>query len=330
MIAPGVPAGPAPPGHTRALVQPVAAGLLIVLTFVGTYLLLLLAPTVHDLPVAVAGPGDRVEGLQAAVPHGAVRLVAVPDAAAAEAAVLDRSVVGAYLPDTATVLVAGAGGAATAQAVTAVGTGLAGGDEVTVRDLAPLPATDPRGLGGFYLVFGMVLAAFIFGQTNHLYSRGLPLRLRLAQTAVISPGAGLLGALIAGPPVGATTAPFGTVAVVLTLLVAAVALFTQAVTSLLGDPGILVSTLLLLTLGNAAGGGAVPVPFLPDGLRQAAGFLPPGAAVRLLQDAAAFPRSGLAAPTLVLLAWCVAGLAGLGAAYRRAPGHGPILVRTLT
>ena len=76
---------------------------------------------------------------------------------------------------------------------------------------------------------------------------------------------------------------------ILTLLVGAVALITQAATSALGDPGILVSTLLLLTLGNAASGGAIPVPFLPDGLRQVAGLLPPGAAVRALQEAAAIP-----------------------------------------
>lgn len=312
----------------RALVQPVATGLMVVLTFVGTYLLLLLAPAVRDLPVAVAADPDRVAALQGSLADDGVRLVAVPDAAAAQAAVRSRGVAGAYLPGARLVLVAGVGGAATAQAVTGVAADLTGAP-VEVRDLAPLPPTDPRGLGGFYLVFGMVLSAFIFGQTNHLYSRALSLRLRLAQTAVVAPAAGMLGALIAGPVAGATTAPFPMVAVVLTLLVAAVALFTQAATSALGDPGILVSTLLLLTLGNAASGGAIPVPFLPDGLRQIAGLLPPGAAVRALQDAAAFPQADPVAPYVVLLAWCAAALGVLVAVYRRAPGDEPVLARAL-
>lgn len=205
-----------------------------------------------------------------------------------------------------------------------------GGDGATVRDLAPLPPSDPRGLAGFYLVFGMVLAAFIYGQTNHLYSRSLALRLRLAQTAVVALAAGLLGAVIAVRLVGATAAPFLAVSAILTLLVTAVALLTQAATSALGDPGILVSTLLLLTLGNAASGGAIPVPFLPDGLRQVAGLPPPGAAVRALRNAAAFPAADAGGPYLVLLAWSALVVLVLLAAYRRTPGPGPLLARSLT
>ena len=312
------------PSTRRALVQPVATGLLVVVTFVGTYLLLLLSPAPHDLRVAVAAPPEFVAAITEKMPPAArhrVDLVAVPSASAAETAVRQRTAAGAYLPGERTVVVAAAAGAATAQALTDILAAVAG-VPVEVRDVAPLPLTDPRGLGGFYLVFGMVLAAFIFGQTNHLYSRGLPLRLRLAQTAVISLAAGALGAVIAGPVVGATTASVAVVAEILILLVAAVALFTQAVTTVLGDAGILVATLLLLTLGNAASGGAIPVAFLPAGLREIAELLPPGAAVRALQDASAFPQADPRWPYFVLLCWVALGLLVLLAAYRgrsRAP-----------
>ncbi len=300
----------------RALVQPVAVGLLVVVTFVGTYLLLLLKPAPHDLRVAIAAPPAAVTALQAALPSGVVTLVPVAGPDAATAAVRHRSVVGAYLPADRTLLVAGAGGQATVQAVTAV---FARAGVAQVRDLAPLPAADPRGLAGFYLTFGMVLAAFVFGQTSHLYGGALPARLRVAQTAVVAPVAGVLGALVAGPLTGAEPAPFLLVAAVLTLLVAAVAAVTQAATAALGDAGVLVATLGMLTLGNATSGGAIPVAFLPTGLRQVAEYLPPGAAVRALQNASAFPdAAGTPVPYLVLAAWSAAGLLAFLAAHRRA------------
>lgn len=321
-----------PPGRRRALVQPVAVGLLVVVAFVGTYLLLLLAPTPHGLRLAVADRPGAVavldDALRAALPGPAVVPVAVADATAAESAVRDRTAAGAYLPGEHTLLVARAGGPATAQALVGALTA-ATGRPLAVRDLAPLPSTDPRGLAGFYLVFGTVLAGFVFGQTSHLSGRVLPLRLRLAQTAVLAPVAGTLAALIAGPLTGATPAPVALVAVVLALLVGAVALTTQAATAALGDPGVLVATLGLLTLGNAAGGGAIPVAFLPAGLRQVAELLPPGAAVRALQNAAFPDAVDIARPYLVLLAWSAAGLAVLLASYARLPATAPLLSRSL-
>jgi hypothetical protein len=324
-------AGSAPAGKRRALIQPVATGLLVVVAFVGTYLLLLLAPTPRDLHVAVAAPGPAVAALHDALPpalRDGLAFDAVPDAAAAESSVRERAAGGAYLPGERTLLTASAAGLPAVQVLTGVFTRAAGG-ALTVRDVAPLPVADPRGLAGFYLVFGMVLAAFIFGQTNHLYSRRLPLRLRLAQTAVVAPVAGVLGALIAGPLVGATAAPFPVVAAVLALLVGAVALITQAATTALGDPGILVATLGLLTLGNATSGGAIPVPFLPGGLRQIAEYLPPGAAVRALADAGAFPDAPVWPPYAVLGGWIVAGLAVLLVVYRRLRSDRPLLRRSL-
>lgn len=315
-------------GTRRAVVQPVAIGVLVVVTFVGTYLLLLLAPAPQDLRLAVVGTPAAPAAWQDRLPAAGIALVPVPDAAAAELAVLDRSAAGAYLPGDRVLITAGAAGAASAQALARVIPSITG-SPVQIRDVAPLPEADPRGLAGFYLVFGMVLAGFIFGQTNHVYSRVLPLRWRLAQTAVVAPVAGLVGAVIAGPVVGASTAPVAVLAAVLTLLVAAVALATQAATSMLGDPGILLATLLLLTLGNAVSGGAIPIPFLPDGLRQLAPLLPPGAAVNAIQDAGAFPLADPIGPYVVLVAWIAGAALIMVAAYRRTPGDGPLRNRVL-
>jgi hypothetical protein len=158
------------------------------------------------------------------------------------------------------------------------------------------------------VIFGVTLAGFIFGQTSHTYSRRLPLGQRLAQALGFAVLAGLAGGLLAGPLLGVLPGPLPAIAGILVVLALATALVTMSLTALLGDPGIVVATLLLVILGNATSGGAVSAYFLPGGFRQLSPALPPGAATKALGRVDYFDAGAALGPVVVLAAWALGGL----------------------
>jgi hypothetical protein len=313
---PAAPDPPPGPGPVTAFVQPLGIGLLIALAFVGTYLVALHKPQPHHLPVAVVAPPEALAPLQRSLSTqagDAVDLRPAADAAAARHQLRDGQVVAAYLPSPGRadrLLVAGAQGTTVTQAVTGTFTGAAHGHGAGLRveDVVPLSADDPRGFSGFYVVFGLTLAGFIFGQTSHAYARRLPLGSRLLQALLFAVLAGLAGALLAGPLLGVLPGPLPAVAGVLVLLALATALVTMALTALLGDPGIVVATLVLVILGNATSGGVVAASFLPGGFRQLSPLLPPGAATTALRRVDYFDPGAALGPVVVLAAWALGGL----------------------
>jgi hypothetical protein len=297
-----------------AFVQPLGIGLLIALAFVLTYLTALHKPQPHHLPVGVVAPPEVVAQLQrslSAQAPDAVALRPAADAAAARHQVQHGQLVAAYLPGQGgRLLVAGAQGTAVTQVVTGIFTGAAQGQGARLQadDVVPLSAEDPRGLSGFYVVFGVTLAGFIFGQTSHLYSKRLSPGRRLAQALLFGVLAGLAGALVAGPLLGVLPGPFVALAGILVLLALATGLVTMSLTALLGDPGIALATLLLVILGNATSGGVVAASFLPGGFRQLSPALPPGAATRALGRVDYFDPAAALGPVAVLVAWALGGL----------------------
>lgn len=114
----------------------------------------------------------------------------------------------------------------------------------------PLTPQDPRGLSLFYLVFGITLGAFIFGQTSHLYGKRLSAYGKLAQVLSFAVPVGLIGAVIAHTWIRVLPGPLLAIAGVLALLALAVGLLTVALTELLGDPGIAIATLIAVILGT--------------------------------------------------------------------------------
>jgi hypothetical protein len=300
-----------------AFLQPLGIGLLVALAFVGIYLAALHKPQPHQLPVGAVAPPAVVAQLQdliSARAGDAVALRPVGDVAAARHQLQRGQLVAAYLPSqdgqADRLLLAGAQGTAVTQAVTGTFTGVAHGHGagLQVEDVVPLSAEDPRGFSGFYVVFGVTLAGFIFGQTSHAYSRHLPLGHRLVQALLFAVLAGLAGALLAGPLFGVLPGPLLPVAGILGLLALATALVTMSLTALLGDAGIVVATLLLVILGNATSGGVVPASFLPGGFRQLSPALPPGAATRALGRVDYFDPGAALGPVVVLAAWALGGL----------------------
>jgi hypothetical protein len=159
-----------------AFAQPLGIGLLIALAFVLTYLVALHKPQPHNLPVGVVAYPGVVAQLQRLLSAQAGDAVALRPAAAVSAArhqVEHGQLVAAYLPSQGgRLLVAGGQGTAVTQTVAGIFAGVAGaqGTRLQVDDVVPLSAEDPRGSSGFYVIFGVTLAGFIFGQTSHLGS----------------------------------------------------------------------------------------------------------------------------------------------------------------
>ena len=188
---------------------------------------------------------------------------------------------------------------------TSVVQGQGGSTRLRVDDVVPLSAEDPRGFSGFYVIFGVTLAGFIFGQTSHTYVRRLPLGQRLLQALLFAVLAGLAGALLTGPLLGVLPGPLLAVAGVLVLLGLAATLATIVLTALLGDPGVVVATLLLVIVGNATNGGVDAASFLPGGYRQLSPLLPPGAATTALRRVDYFGSVAVLGPVVVLAAWAL-------------------------
>ncbi len=305
-----------------AFVKPVGIGFVIAVAFVLIYLAALHDPRPQALAVGVVAPDEVVHQIDRSVTTDAVAFRSFGDAASARRAVETGDVVASYQPGPSpTLLVAGAHGPATVQTVVGVfqGVATAQGDQLRVADVVPLTKEDPRGFSIFYLIFGITLGAFIYGQTSHLYSKGLSLAGKLAQALTFAVAAGVAGAVVAGPMFHVVPGPGVAVAAILALLAGAAGVLTMLFTRYLGDPGIALSTLLVVILGNATSGGAVPAAFLPDGFRQISPLLPPGAATNALRDIAYFDPANILPAVLVLSGWTVGALLLLLLGNRKAP-----------
>ncbi|WP_416264711.1 hypothetical protein ACNANV_06220 [Curtobacterium flaccumfaciens pv. flaccumfaciens] len=299
---------------TQVLVAMTVAG-----AFAGLYIGLQKAPTPHHLPVAVVGTqvadaasdalGDRADVRTADTPSDARDLVRSRDAVAA------------LVPgsDGWTLYTAGAEGRSATTAATTMLSGVAAGAGAPVtrtQDVVPLATNDAQGIAGFYLVFGTTLAAFILAQVMNSLGTLARLRTRIIVTVVGSIAAAAVVAVIAGPIDGAVPAATGAVIVVLSLLAVAVSLSTMAITSIVGPMGVIVSTLLFTTLGNATSGATISTHLLPPVLATVGQALPPGAAFGAVTGFSYFDGGGTTGALLTLGAWIVAAAVSLSVAHR--------------
>ncbi|MEU6548007.1 hypothetical protein [Streptomyces sp. NPDC046859] len=74
----------------------------------------------------------------------------------------------------------------------------------------------------------------------------------------------------------------------------------------LGPIGLPITTLELLTVGNATSGAVIGADLLSSGARAVSALLPPGAAVRGIADLSYYNGSHLAGPVLTLALWAIA------------------------
>ncbi|SEE09522.1 hypothetical protein SAMN05216482_9160 [Streptomyces sp. PAN_FS17] len=293
----------------KAWLQPTLISLIVVAAFIACYVGLQRDPQPHQVPVAVTGPSLPGEIQQAL--GDAVEVHPAADAEAARHALLRHDVVaalGTAGPGHLNLEIAGAAGTSTASAVShlveayARGTGA----DVTTTDVVPLAEHDARGLAGFYVAFGVSLAGFVLG-SNVLGLAGI-MRLRHRFFLLIGASAaiGTVGAIVVGPVLGAVPAPLVPLVLVLTLLAAATAFTTKLLGAFLGPVGLPITTLVLLTVGNATSGAVIGADLLPGWAQAVSALLPPGAAVRGIADLSYYDGSHLGGPVTTLALWAVA------------------------
>ncbi|MET8878476.1 hypothetical protein [Nocardia sp. NPDC004604] len=322
---------------------PIVAGAVVLLTAIITVLLIAFAwpsvrSSVHDVPIAVAGPTTAVAQIRAALDQhlpGGFEITEVADTAAAEQLIRNRQVYGAIDLSSGTphVIVASAASTAVAQTLQSMATGLgqtgSTGSPVAVRDLAALPGDDPRGAGlsagALPLVMGGLLAAVLLTRLVHGAARRATAAIAFAATGGLTVAAILqfwLGSLSGSYPANS-----GAVA----LTIAATSLTVLGLESLLGYAGIGIGALVMMLIGNPLSGTATAPEMLPGWSGKLGQLLPPGAGGRLLRSTAFFDGRGAAHAVSVLVTWVALGavlclVGGLrarrtvdGAAGRRPP-----------
>ncbi|BBH69754.1 membrane protein [Actinoplanes sp. OR16] len=311
---------------------PKVAGAVALLTVVVSVLLTAFAwpsvrSSVHDIPIAVAGPAAATAQVTAALEQrlpGGFEVTAVGGTAAAEQLIRDREVYGAIDLSTGAprVLTASAASASVAQTLQSVAAGLNpdAGTTATVTDVVPLPADDPRGAGltagALPLVLGGILAAVLL--TNLLSGATR----RIAGALAFAITGGLAMAAILQFWLGSLDGSYLANAGAVSLTIAATSMAILGLESLFGYAGLGIGAAIMMLIGNPLSGSASAPQMLPGWSGELGRLLPPGAGGQLLRSTAFFDGHGSAHAVIVLLGWLAAGvaLAIAGALRSRRPG----------
>jgi hypothetical protein len=272
--------------------------------------------TVHDVPIAVAGPAPAVGQVTAALEQrlpGAFEITAVATSGAAEELIKSREVYGAIdlTSGSPQILTASAASAAVAQTLTGVGTALSqaqaqgSAPAVAVRDIAALPADDPRGAGlaagALPLVIGGIMAAALL--TARLRGTGR----RVAGALAFAVTGGLAMAAILQYWLGSLGGDYLANSAAIALSVAATALTLLGLESLLGTAGLGLGAAVMMLVGNPLSGVATAPEMLPGWSGALGQLLPPGAGGSLLRSTAFFDGAGAGHAVVVLLSWLALG-----------------------
>lgn len=295
-------ASPAP----VAFLTPIITGIMIGVVFLLIFIPALHKPGPHATPVGVVGAAGVTQGLESSGQLSGLKLRTLTDVAQAEKQIKNGDIYAAYVPGASPqLLVSSAHGAVATRTIEGMFTGVAAstGAQLQVKDIVPISKGDPNGVSLFYLIFGVTLGAFLFGQGSFAVARHLPAKVKMLQTVTFSIVLGVFASLVARVWLQVLPGSIPVETGVLILLAAAVGLFVIAVTNVLKDAGVAVGTIVALILGTASSGGAIPVEFIPPGFAFFAHFLAPGAAISALRDIAYFDSGASVTPILVLLAW---------------------------
>ncbi|WP_405494537.1 DUF3533 domain-containing protein [Streptomyces sp. NBC_00096] len=294
------------------------------LAFITSYVGAFHHPEPSEIPIAVSAPARALSEQSAkklaALPGKPLDPRAVEDEATALKQIRNRDVDGALVIDPAgktdRLLVASGGGASLSQALAEVVGLVETAQERTVRvvDVAPTAKGDARGLSSFYLVVGWCVGGYLCAAILAISAGARPANIhraviRLGALLVYSIAAGLLGAVIAGPVLGALPGSIMGLWGLGTLVVFAVGAITLAFQGLAGVVGIGLAILLVVVFGNPSAGGAYPYPLLPPFWKAIGPALPPGAGTYAARSIAYFKGNGVTGPLLVLSGWAVLGSA---------------------
>jgi hypothetical protein len=279
-----------------------------------------LAP--RDLPIGVVGTAPASQllaGRLVETQPGAFDVHSYPDVTAAESAIRHRVVYGAFVTTTGRlqVLEASAAGPTVSQLLSNVGSSIqasadrssaaAGQGPITVvtTDVVPLSAKDAKGVVLSSALLPLTICGLIIAAALALVIRFHPAWRQLTALTVVAAVTGAGTFLIAQGWLGALPHHGFAVWASLTLTVLALSSATAGLIALIGAPGLGISAVLFVFLGN---------PF--SGVSSAPQLLP-GAGANLLRSCVYFDDFGASGHLLVLLAWIVSGFAAIIIGHHR-------------
>ncbi|MFJ9409862.1 DUF3533 domain-containing protein [Streptomyces sp. NPDC101393] len=293
----------------------------LMIAFITSYTGAFHHPKPTDVPLAVVAPAQvsgQLVGKLDRLAGSPLDPRPVASEAEARRQIADRTIDGALIVDprgsTDRLLVASGGGASLSQAVELVVHAAEKAQNRTVRtvDVTPAYRGDTRSLSSFYLVVGWCVGGYLCAAILAISAGARPANgqratIRLAALALYSIAAGLAGAIVVGPALGALPGSLFGLWGLGALTVFAVGATTLAFQGLLGILGIGLAILVIVVLGNPSAGGAYPYALLPPFWHAIGPALPPGAGTWAARSVAYFRGNALTGPLLVLSAWAVGG-----------------------
>jgi hypothetical protein len=240
---------------------------------------------------------------------GAYEIHAYSSLAAARTGILIRAVYGVFRPDLSLLLVASAASPSVAALLqqTFAAAARTQGQVLVVRDLVPLPSSDPRGATAFSMVLSLIIAGIMGSTVIYLLGQHRPPPERLAAMVALATGAGLVAALLTNVIISAFPGHFLAVWGVAALFVLALGLPIAAFQVLIGVGGTAIGAVMFLVIGNPASGGSSAPELLPGFWRALSQLLPPGAAITAMRDVVYFHGHGMTQALLVLGGYAILG-----------------------
>lgn len=323
--APGPPRSAAPRGRP-ARRRNVAATLLgaigatvVSLVFIVSFIGALHSPGPRSVPIGIAGPPAGASALGSALDRqapGGYVVTSYPTEAAARSAISGRDIdaaviTGARVP---LLLVATAvGEAVTDAAIKDVhAAARAAGLNLAVRNIRPLPASDPEGISQVFFVTALLAPSLVFANLLvNRFGKGLHPVGQVAAAAVYAAIVAAVATAFADPVIGALTgAPWGLFGIG-TLLAFAAAVTAAAAARWAGGLGYLVIFLLFIPVGIASSGTTLGPDMITPWYADLGKALPAGSALPAVQNTVYFNGSDITTPLLILSAWAVAGALSL-------------------
>jgi hypothetical protein len=189
------------------------------------------------------------------------------------------------------------------------------GVPVTVHDIRPFTARDPKGAGLTAGALPLALGGWIAAVAVISLIVGTRQRLQTAAAFAVAGGFALTGVLFA---VGTFSGGYWTTSGAAVLGIAATCFLVLGLERLLRGAGIALAALVLIVLGNPLSGLNSAPELLPRPWGMLGQLLPPGATGTLLRNVSFFDGADIARPVIVLVCWLAVGLAAYALGVRRA------------
>lgn len=303
-----------PPGATRETLT-IALILAAVVTALLTCFALPNANTgLNRLPIAVAAPAPVMDQLAAglnATQPGAFEVIAAQTHDDAADKIMNREAYGAFIvtEDGHTLLIASAASPTIASALTQVAQGMAAsqGVPVEVKDIAPLPTSDPKGAGLAAGALPIAVGGLLAGVALTLLVPSIGRRALAG--AIFSVTAGFAMMAVLRWWTGTFDGHYVRLALVATLGLAATAATVMGLAAALGRPGFALGGALIFAVGNPLSGVTNSPDLLPHPWGAIGQFLQPGATGTMLRNVGFFDGAATAKPGIVLAAWLALGAA---------------------